>query len=64
MQTLGVMSKNPSFASLCTECGKCEHHCPQNIQIRKELKVVRKEMEGVLFKPVVFAARKLLRVGK
>ena len=64
MQTLGVMSKNPSFASLCTECGKCERHCPQNIQIRKELKVVRKELEGVLFKPAVFTARKLLRVGK
>ncbi len=64
MQTLGVMSKNPSFASLCTECGKCERHCPQNIQIRKELKVVKKEMEGVLFKPVVTVSRKLLRVGK
>ncbi len=64
MQALGVMSKNSSFASLCTECGKCERHCPQNIQIRKELKIVKKEMEGVWFKPIVFAARKLLRVGK
>lgn len=64
MQTLGVMSKNPSFASLCTECGKCERHCPQNIQIRKELKVVKKEMEGILFKPIVFMVRKLMRIGK
>lgn len=62
MQTLGVMSKKPAFASLCTECGKCEKHCPQNIQIRKELKVVKKEFEGVLFKPVVGAARMLLRI--
>jgi predicted aldo/keto reductase-like oxidoreductase len=64
MQTLGMMSKKPSFASLCVECGKCERHCPQGIQIRKELKVVKKEMEGVLFKPIVSVARKFSRVGK
>ncbi|MDF2485450.1 MAG: aldo/keto reductase [Herbinix sp.] len=62
MQTQGVLSKNPAYASLCTECGKCERHCPQNIAIRKELKQVRKEMEGPLFKPVVGVARKLLKV--
>ncbi len=63
MQTLGIMSKNPSFASLCTECGKCERHCPQSIQIRKELKVVKKEMEGEWVKPIIFVIRKLMRVG-
>lgn len=62
MQTLGVMSKKPSYASLCTECGKCERHCPQNISIRKELKQVKKELEGPLFKPVVTVARKILKV--
>lgn len=64
LQTLGTMAKQPSYASLCTECGKCERHCPQNIQIRKELKTVKKEMEGVLFRPLVYIARKILRVGK
>ncbi len=62
MQTLGVTSKKPAFASLCTECGKCERHCPQNIQIRKELKIVKKEMEGIFFKPIVNVGRKILRV--
>lgn len=62
MQTLGLTSKKPAFASLCTECGKCERHCPQNIQIRKELKTVKKEMEGLAFKPIVSVARKLLKV--
>ncbi len=62
MQTLGVMSKKPSYASLCTECGKCERHCPQNISIRKELKQIKKELEGPLFKPVVTVARKILKV--
>jgi len=62
MQTLGLTSKKPAFASLCTECGKCERHCPQNIKIRAELKNVKKEMEGIAFKPVVTIARKIMRV--
>ena len=28
-------------ASSCTECGECEEKCPQNIQIREELKKVQ-----------------------
>ena len=62
-QTLGVLSKQPAFASLCTECGKCKRHCPQNIQIRKELKNVKREMEGIVFRPVVKIARKLMKIN-
>lgn len=62
MQTLGAFSKHPAYASMCAKCGKCERHCPQNIKIRGELKQVRKEMEGILFKPMVKIARKFMRV--
>lgn len=62
MQTLGVLSKQPAYASMCKECGKCERHCPQNIEIRKELRNVKKEMEGPFFKPMVNIARKLTKV--
>jgi hypothetical protein len=44
------------------ECGECEPKCPQNIEIRKELKAVSKAMEGIFFKPIVGTARKILRI--
>jgi len=42
--------KRPGSASLCNECGKCEPRCPQNIQIRKELKNVKRELETPSYK--------------
>ncbi len=62
MQTLGTLAKQPAYASLCKECGKCELHCPQHIEIRKELKTVKKEMEAFWFKPVVAIGRKVMKV--
>ena len=62
MQTLGVLSKQPAYASICKECGKCEEHCPQKIQIRQQLKIVKKEMELPFFKSIVRVARKVTRV--
>ena len=63
-QNLGLGAKNPNFASLCIECGKCERHCPQHIKIRNELKTVKKELEGPLFKPLLSVARRVMKVNK
>jgi predicted aldo/keto reductase-like oxidoreductase len=63
-QNLGLGAKNPGFASLCIECGKCERHCPQQIKIRSELKSVKKEMEGLFFNPVSSVLRKVMKVNK
>lgn len=63
-QTLGALSVKPAYASQCKNCGICEKHCPQNIAIRDNLKVVSKEMEGFLYKPLVRIARKILKVDK
>ncbi|MDE7260484.1 MAG: aldo/keto reductase [Oscillospiraceae bacterium] len=45
-----VMRKDPSSASQCVGCGKCETHCPQHIAIRRELKQAAKELETVTYK--------------
>ena len=42
-----------SAASLCRECGRCEQHCPQHIEIRKELKNVKKRFENPVFRAAI-----------
>lgn len=52
-----TMRKTPTAASQCVECGLCEKHCPQHINIREELGKVRKEMET----PIYRIASKIVR---
>ena len=51
-----VLRKNQSLASNCIECGLCERHCPQHLEIRKELKNARRILEN----PAVKVAAKIL----
>ncbi len=45
-----LMNDQPSYASMCKKCGRCEKHCPQHLPIRKDLEAVTKKFEGPLFK--------------
>ena len=47
-----TLRKNATAVSNCIGCGKCENHCPQKIEIRKELKNVQKTLETPLYRIV------------
>lgn len=52
-----ALRKDASSASQCIQCGKCESHCPQHIEIRKELHNAADELETVIYKLAKFAVR-------
>jgi len=58
-----ALRKDASSASKCIGCGKCERHCPQSIEIRKELETAAKELENPAYKFVVKAVDKLKLFG-
>ena len=55
-----LFRKNPTAAGNCIGCGKCEKHCPQGIEIRKELQNVQRELEDGKFR----LFRRVLKVFK
>ena len=55
-QVIGLR-KEPAFADQCVECGKCESHCPQHLEIRKLIKVADKELRPFYYKIGLNVAR-------
>lgn len=57
---LTALKEHPSSASYCIQCGKCETHCPQHLEIRRELKQAARELERPMYKFV----RKAVQIFK
>ena len=62
IQNTGALSKHPAYASQCQSCHACEPHCPQSIIISDRMKDAASAMEGPFFKPMIFIAKKGMRM--
>ncbi len=45
-----IFRHDPAGASQCVGCGACEQHCPQEIEIMKELKGAAADLEKISYK--------------
>lgn len=54
------LKKEASDYSQCIGCGKCEKHCPQHLEIRKELQKAGKELIPWYIKPALKVVRKIM----
>ena len=59
LQTI-AMTGEPSFASQCVGCGKCEQHCPQHIPIREKLKEADKALRPLPYKIAIPIGRRFM----
>jgi predicted aldo/keto reductase-like oxidoreductase len=55
-----TLTKTPTFATQCVECGKCEQHCPQGIHIREKLKEADKALRPLPYRIAINVARKFM----
>ncbi|MDR2509719.1 MAG: aldo/keto reductase [Spirochaetaceae bacterium] len=61
-QTVSYTAKTMRNAGRCVGCSKCEQHCPQNLPIRENLKLVKKRLEPFWFWQALSLARKFIKL--
>jgi hypothetical protein len=56
-----TLRRDKTIASKCIGCGKCEQHCPQQVQIRAQLKNVKRRLENPIYKIAGAVADKMYK---
>ncbi len=56
------LRNNSTDVSKCIQCGACEQHCPQHIQIRKELQNAKKVLQPFYARTALKLIRKLAKL--
>lgn len=60
----GVVSDKQALASQCVNCGKCVKECPQNLPVPELLDDVKKDMEGLMAKPLIWIIKRVMKVRR
>lgn len=55
------LKKDSSAMTQCTKCGACEKHCPQHIEIRKELQNAKKALQPFYIRALLGLVGKLVK---
>ena len=62
IQTIALHHDSSLFGA-CLNCGKCEKHCPQNIEIRKELAIADRKLRSFPYNVAIPMAKRIM-IGK
>lgn len=59
MTSVGIQTggEKPKWTTCCVNCGKCEKVCPQHLEVRQHLKLVKKTLETPTVKFLSFLGR-------
>lgn len=55
------LKKDATSMNNCTKCGACEKHCPQHIEIRKELQNAKKALQPFYIRAVLKLVNRLVK---
>ena len=55
------LKKDSSAMTQCTKCGACEKHCPQHIEIRKELQNAKKALQPFYIRALLKVVSQLVK---
>ncbi len=59
-----LFSDEPSYASLCKNCGNCEEACPQNLPIQDLLQDVAEEFESKYMEYMAWIAKRIFSIRR